>query len=718
MNHRRNLLTLLTPGIGRSQLTCQMRCGDQCSHPVPNETENAYIGDIITSAISRRTLLQASVVVGGVATVGVGANAFMKAPEAHAISYPGSPAGMGWTPIAPSTADAVIVPQGFEQDVVIRWGDPIFPKTPAFDANNQTAAAQQRQWGYNNDYLGFVPTDDPTVLLMVANHEYTDEYIMFPKYDAANPTREQVEIAWAAHGLSVVAVKKVPGTGNVEPVLDNRMNRRFHTTTRFELTGPAAGHELVRTSADRAGRHVLGTLNNCSGGLTPWGTWLTAEENFNQYFANAASVTDPVAAARLKRYGISGTASERKWERFDNRFDLAKEPNEANRFGWIVEVDPFDPQSTPKKRTALGRFKHEAANISVTKDGRVAAYMGDDEKFDYFYKFVSTGKMQTGGTRQARARANSDLLDDGTLYVAKFNGNSGPMDGSGTLPADGKFDGAGQWIPLASGTRSFVAGMTAEEVYLFTRLAADKVGATKMDRPEDAEPSPKTGKVYIALTNNSDRGKAGKAGADEANPRNLNKHGHVLELIETGSDAAATTFAWNLFLVAGDPNDPATYFGGFDKSQVSPISCPDNVAFDEHGNLWISTDGTQLGAHDGMFAAVAEGANRGLLKQFLSVPKGAECCGPWVDAERVAAAIQHPGETDGASFEAPSSRWPDGGTTIPRPSVVVAWPKAAAPTPRPTPSAPGTPAPSTPAPGKPSNPPKKDSEGGLAKTGR
>ncbi|GAB3624214.1 PhoX family protein [Mariniluteicoccus endophyticus] len=720
MENRRNLLTLLTPAIGRQQLTCQMRCADQCSQPVPNETDNEYLGDVITGAISRRSLLQATVVVGGVAAAGAGATAFVKAPEAAAIPFVGSPQGMGWNAIAPSTADTVVVPEGFDQDVVIRWGDPIFPRTPQFDPMNQTAASQQRQWGYNNDYLGFLPTDDPNVLLMVANHEYTDEYIMFPGYDPENPTREQVEIGWAAHGLSVVGVRKVPGTGNVEPIIDHPLNRRFHTLSEFELTGPVAGHPLVRTAADASGRRVYGTLNNCSGGLTPWGTWLTAEENFNQYFGNADKVTDATTAARLKRYGITSVASERKWERFDRRFDLAQEPNEANRFGWIVEIDPFDPHSTPKKRTALGRFKHEAANISVAADGRVAAYMGDDEKFDYFYKFVSAEKMQTNGTRRARVRANSDLLDNGTLYVAKFSGNSGPMDGSGALPADGKFDGTGQWIKLASGNTSYVEGMTAAEVYLFTRQAADKVGATKMDRPEDAQPSPTTGKVYIALTNNSDRGKTGKAGADEANPRNLNKHGHVLELIETNNDAAAETFSWNLFLVAGDPNDSATYFGGFDKSQVSPISCPDNVTFDEHGNLWISTDGSQLGAHDGMFAAVAEGPQRGLLKQFLSVPTGAECCGPWVDSERVAAAIQHPGEVDGATFESQRSHWPDGGTSVPRPSVVVAWPRAAAVTPPPataTPSQPASPAPSEPA-GPTPAPVPKESSGGLAKTGQ
>lgn len=414
---------------------------------------------------------------------------------------------------------------------------------------------------------------------------------------------------------------------------------------------------------------MLGTLNNCAGGTTPWGTTLHGEENFNQYFAGGSSATD-------KRYGIGTGATERKWERFDKRFDVAQEPNEPHRFGWVVELDPCDPDFTPRKRTALGRFKHEAAQPRLTADGRPVVYMGDDERFDYFYKFVSSKRMKKGSSRAAREH-NLTLLDEGTLYVAKLTGDSpaAEIDGTGKLPDDGEFDGSGQWIPLATGDRSHVPGMTAEEVYVFTRLAADKVGATKMDRPEDVEPSPRTGRVYIALTNNTDRGKPGKAAADEANPRNLNKHGQILELAEHWDDPAGDGFAWRLFLVAGDPNDPATYFSGFPKEKVSPISCPDNVAFDPHGNLWISTDGNQLGSHDGLFGVATHGERRGELKQFLTVPSGAETCGPLVQDRRVLVAVQHPGEIDGASVEKPASVWPDGPGKIVRPSVVAVWRK-------------------------------------------
>jgi secreted PhoX family phosphatase len=225
------------------------------------------------------------------------------------------------------------------------------------------------------------------------------------------------------------------------------------------------------------------------------------------------------------------------------------------------------------------------------------------------------------------------------------------------------------------GTRSYVDGMTAEEVLLFTRQAGDKVGATKMDRPEDVEPSPDSGKVYIALTNNTNRGANGVAGADEANPRNNNKHGHVIELTESHNNSGATRFSWNVLLLCGDPQDPSTYFAGFDKSQVSPISCPDNLAFDDYGNLWISTDGNALGSHDGLFGLALEGKYRGQVKQFLSVPNGAETCGPHIDRERVMVCVQHPGEISGASVEAPASTWPDGPGSVPRPAVVAVWPK-------------------------------------------
>ncbi|WP_328725778.1 PhoX family protein [Streptomyces sp. NBC_00259] len=682
----RKLLPLLSSNHagGRSALTCRYRCGDACFHEVPNTSDNEYAGDIIAGALSRRSMMRTAAVV-TVATAAGGAVLTQNAPSAQAAAVPATDGishgghggsgsadgarGLRFTPVAPNTADQVTVPAGYAQNVVIRWGEPILRGAPAFNADKQTAAAQAGQFGYNNDFLSLLPLREHGRQVLVANHEYTDEVLMFKGYDAANPTREQVEIAWAAHGLSVVVVQEERRSGKLTPVSRHYLNRRLTATSVFRLTGPAAGSDLLKTSADPTGTKVLGTLNNCAGGTTPWGTTLHGEENFNQYFANGTSATD-------KRYGLGTGATERKWERFDKRFDAAQEPNESHRFGWVVELDPYDPDSTPRKRTALGRFKHEAAQPRLTRDGRPVVYMGDDERFDYFYKFVSSKRMKKGNSRSVREH-NLTLLDEGTLYVAKLTGDSpaAEIDGTGKLPNDGEFDGSGVWIPLATGDVSHVEGMTAEEVYVFTRLAGDKVGATKMDRPEDVEPSPRTGRVYVALTNNTDRGKAGKAGADEANPRNLNKHGQILELAEHWDDPSADGFAWRLFLVAGDPEDPATYFAGYPKETVSPISCPDNVAFDPHGNLWISTDGAQLGSHDGLFGVATLGERRGELKQFLTVPKGAETCGPIIQDRRVIVAVQHPGEIDGATVEKPASVWPDGPGKIVRPSVVAVYRK-------------------------------------------
>ncbi len=673
------------PG-GRSAMTCRFRCGDACFHEVPNTSDNEYVGDVIAGAIGRRAMMRAAAAVTVVAA-GAGAVTVGGAPQAHATpaagkgrgnghghghgSKPEGARGLRFTPVAPNQNDAVTVPDGYRQNVVVRWGEPILRGAPAFDPEKQTAKAQAGQFGYNNDFLALLPLDERNRQLLVANHEYTDEVLMFRGYDADNPTREQVEIAWAAHGLSAVVVEGESKNGKLSVVPRHSLNRRVTVTTEFRLTGPAAGSDLVKTSVDRTGRKVLGTLNNCSGGTTPWGTTLHGEENFNQYFANSGRTTD-------KRYGIGTGATERKWERFDKRFDVAQEPNEVHRFGYVVEFDPYDPDSTPRKHSLLGRFKHEAATVRLTSDGRPVVYTGDDERFDYFYKFVGSRRMRKGSGRAVREH-NLSLLDEGTLYVAKLTGDSpaAEIDGTGALPGDGEFDGSGVWIPLVTadghGAVSHVEGMTAEEVCVFTRLAGDKAGATKMDRPEDIEPSPRTGKVYVALTNNTNRGVGSNAGPDEANPRNANKHGHVLELTEHRGRADSLRFGWSLFLVAGDPEDPATYFAGFPKESVSPISCPDNVAFDDHGNLWISTDGNALGTHDGLFGVATAGERRGELKQFLTVPTGAETCGPVIQDRRVLVAVQHPGEVDGASVEKPASTWPDGPGKIVRPAVVAVW---------------------------------------------
>ncbi|WP_435109000.1 PhoX family protein [Nocardiopsis synnemataformans] len=648
-------------GGGRSRATCRLRCGDACFHPAPNTSDNPYFGDIFAKALSRRSIIQAGAVSAGAGALGLAAlspaSADRRGPDRpHPSPRP------TFTSVQPNNDDKITIPRGYDQHVIIRWGEPVLPGAPEFDVYDQTAEAQAQQFGYNCDYVGFHQLDDDHALLWV-NHEYTNEELMFPGYTDGNAaSEEQIRIAMAAHGGSIVELEREGRTGKWALSTGERaFNRRITADTPMRITGPAAGHDLLRTAEDPTGTLVRGMLNNCAGGMTPWGTFLTAEENFNQYFANGSG------SAETRRYGVGTGATGRRWERFEERFDLSKHANEINRFGYIVEVDPLDPESEPRKHTMLGRFKHEGATTRLADDGRVVAYMGDDERFDYMYKFVSAKKYVEGSRRH-----NLTLLETGTLYVARLSGNSPAeeFDGSGALPADGEFDGSGEWIALCTDTESFVPGFSVAEVLIHTRLAADAMGATKMDRPEDFEPSPVTGKVYCALTNNSSR-EPGQA--DEPNPRGPNRHGHILEIVEAGDDAGATSFSWNVPLVCGNPEDDDTYYAGFDKSKVMPISSPDNLTFDKDGNLWISTDGQPgaLGINDGLHVMPVEGRFRGELKTFATVPVGAEACGPFVteDSKTVFLAPQHPG--DGGSFEAPTSTWPDG--EFPRPSVVCIW---------------------------------------------
>lgn len=667
----------------RTKQTCTYKCGNACFGACANESDNEYFGDI-----TRRSALKAGAVtvlaVGGASALAAcspsgqkdsgsaGSSSSAKAAPAKSLK------GMQFKAVEPNTKTEVVVPEGYEQKVLIAWGDPVIEGAPEFDIDKQTAEAQEKQFGFNCDFAGLLkhPSDDKR-MVYVCSHEYTTEPNMFKGYDAKNPTEEQFKIGLAAHGHTILEVSKVEGSGELKREF-GKLNRRITATTPFKVTGPAAGSDLLKTAADPEGKTVLGTLNNCSGGLTPWGTMLSGEENFDQYFGNADNLSDEDAKKKLKRFGIKGTETERKWERFDDRFDVSKTPNEPNRFGWLVEIDPMDPTSTPVKHTAVGRYKHEAGNIHITKDGTVVCYSGDDERNDYLYKFVSTRKFKEGDKEN-----NLKILDEGTLYVAQFEGNSPKeeIDGSGALPKDGAFDGKGKWIKLLTAkedgsAESHVEGMKADEVAVWTRIAADKVKATKMDRPEDVEVSPKTGLVYVALTNNKYRGAVedGKnyPGVEEVAPVKENKNGLVLEMDD---DHAGESFSWNLLLVCGDPKEAYTYFGGFDKTKVSPISCPDNIAFDTHGNLWISTDGNALKSNDGLYACAVEGENRGELKCFLTVPKGAETCGPIVTDERVLVNVQHPGEGDDASADKPAMHWPDGGNSVPRPAVVVVWPK-------------------------------------------
>lgn len=685
---RRTFLPMLDHVRGkRSAVTCALKCDNACLGEVCNTSANSYFRDVAAGAISRRSAL-------GLGLAGALTLAFTGGGKADAAGQrlaPAAQAGkspLDFAPIRPVDfrVDELTVPSGYAWQPIIRWGDPLFEDAPGFDIDKQTPEAQARQFGYNNDYTDILRLDGPNGkrALLVVNHEYTNENIMFPAAQlAADPARVR-GVARAAHGLSVVELTRRNKNEAWAYVKGAPLNRRYLIDTEYELTGPAAGSALLTTSADPSGRSVRGTLGNCSGGTTPWGTILSGEENFNGYFRAAGT------SAADKRYGLADRPTSRKWELDDPRFD-ARTPgyeNETNRFGWVVEIDPMDPTSTPKKHTALGRFKHEGANVHVAANGRVVAYSGDDERFDYLYKFVSKGTYRPGGAAADRAH-NKTLLAEGSLYVAKFSGDSpsGEIDGSGALPSDGAFDGRGEWLPLVVDGRSAIEGMSVEEVLVFTRLAADKAGATKMDRCEDVQPHPTTGRVYVVCTNNTDRGKAGKEGATEVNPRSLNRDGHIVEITEDGGDQTATSFGWNILLVAGDPaTNSSAYFAGYPKEKVSPISCPDNVAFDSAGNLWISTDGapSTIGYNDGLFKVTLEGPERGKVEQFLAVPRDAETCGPIVhDEERhVYVSVQHPGEE--GTFEAPHSLFPDyvadgtapapGQVRAPRPSVVQVLP--------------------------------------------
>lgn len=631
--------------------------------PGHNPTANPTMGEIIATRFSRRALLKGSLAVSAIAAT-VSPIALIAADNARAES--GS--AFTFAEVEAGIDENHHVAEGYDADVLLRWGDAVLADAPEFDPKNQTAEAQAKQFGYNNDYVGFIPIDgSATHGLLVVNHEYTNEHLMFPgivtiaegKVKVADADQKRVDIEMAAHGGTIVEIRKTDGKWQV--VRDGKLNRRITAATEMELTGPVAGNDRVKTGADQTGTKVIGTVNNCAGGVTPWGTYIMAEENFHGYFIGELPAGH-AEAANYERLGIPEGAYS--WGKFYDRYDISKEPNEPNRFGWIVEVDVEDPTSTPKKRTALGRFKHEGAESIVAKDGRVVFYLGDDERFDYVYKFV------TAGTFNASDRAaNMKLLDEGTLYVAKFS-------------EDGSFE----WLPLVHGQGPLTAenGFGSQaDVLIETRRAADLLGATKMDRPEDVQPNGVNGKVYVMLTNNTKRK---DEQVDAANPRAKNAFGHIIELAEEGGDFTATKGKWEVLLKCGDP--AVAEVGATFSTGTSPngwFGMPDNCAVDAAGRLWVSTDGNSpkaTGRTDGLWAVDTEGAARATSKLFFRVPVGAELCGPLFtsDDETVFVAVQHPGDggDDWEKFGRPSyyedlsTRWPDFKDDMPvRPAVVV-----------------------------------------------
>lgn len=640
-----------------------------------NLSDNEHFQEIVDRAVSRRGFLKSG--------LGLGAAAFLGSPlVAQAVSGqhrhgdPRKAPRIAFKPVAASSGDAVVVPEGYNAQIFARWGDALFANSPAWQPDgSNTGEDQSRQIGDNHDGMHFFPLHGKSGKegLLVMNHEYTNYEYLFGAEFMTPWTAEKALKAQNAHGASVLHIRQHKGKWDI--VLSSKYNRRITGNTPMTISGPAAGHPLMRTHADTSGTRVLGTLNNCANGFTPWGTYLTCEENFNGYFGTTSGADSRNDS--MRRYGISARGTGYRWEEFDDRFDYVKEPNESNRFGWMVEIDPYDPESTPVKRTALGRIKHENAAYAFTPDRRVVVYMGDDQANDYIYKFVSEDRFIPG-----KDAANRRLLDHGKLYVAKF------VDGA----ASGDFMGNGEWVQLDKSANPVLAADTRfadqAEVLIQTRLAADAVGATKMDRPEWITVHPETNEVYCALTNNS-----GRNVTDDANPRTANRYGQIVRWREAGNDASATTFEWDLFVVAGNPvayPDRSDLRSGSANVTVdNTFNSPDGIGFDADGRLWIQTDGNFSNAShyagQGNNQMLCADPVSGEIKRFLIGPAGCEITGLTFtpDGKSMFINVQHPGEV-GSHPNAPT---PTAGLSMDQfiaanPLAFSQWPEAAGGRPR------------------------------------
>lgn len=613
---------------------------DEINFPRP---EGNDFDKVVERAISRRGFL------GGALAFGSGA-AVMSAGLLDAIpALAQQTERFAFKPIPAATDGTVHVPDGYSWKVLASWGDPLFPGAPELDQETAGSADDaDKVFGENTDGMEFFVVDGRQVIAV--NHEYTNNEVNLPGAPEGKPqSADEVRKLQNLQGVTVMEVAEGPDGWAI--VQDSPLNRRITHTTPMKISGPAAGHDLMKTEADPTGTESLGTFNNCGAGKTPWGTYLTCEENFNGYFGATedADYAEPVAAG-YKRYGVSKEGWDYEYHTFDARFDTSKTPNEPHRAGWIVEIDPSDPQSVPVKRTALGRIKHENAAVAIAPDGRVVVYLGDDERGEFLYKFVSRDVYVPGGD-------TSTLLDEGQLYVAKFND-----------------DMTGEWVALTPEA----TGMSAAEIAIFSRMAASEVGATTMDRPEWVAVNPVAVEAYCALTNNSRRGvKADdgslrtNAGGDPMtvggpNPREANDYGQIVRWRPEGGDHAADAFEWDLYVMAGNPtvHDDA-YAGSENINEGNLFNSPDGMAIDTSGMVWIQTDGDD--SNEGDFAG--HGNNQmlvgdpvtGRIERFLTGPNGSEVTGLCWSADRrtMFVGIQHP-----------SAPFPDGEGKLPRSSIV------------------------------------------------
>ncbi len=621
-----------------------------------NPSNNEHFQRVVERAVNRRGfMLKTGVGAAAVAFLSAGLSGCGGGGDDPAPAPAAPPADLlGFSAIATATADGVSVAPGYTATVIAPWGTPLFSAGPgstwAGDAS-EDAAAQARQMGDNHDGIHYFPiggrSDEG---LLVMNHEYTNVQYLFTNgvVDSLDDANKDLN----AHGVAVVHIRRTAGVWGI--VVDSTYNRRITGNTLMELTGPAAGHALMQTTADPTGTQVFGTLNNCGNGWTPWGTYLTCEENFNQYFGTTNTANPgQTRNTNMVRYGLSSGTTQRNYETYFDRFDWQREPNEANRFGWIVEIDPFDAASVPKKRTALGRIKHENAAYAIAADGRVVVYMGDDQANDYIYKFVSTGTYVEGNIAN-----NRNLLDSGTLYVARFNNGA----------TTGDMMGTGEWLPMTTTNPALAAYASQADILVNTRLAADTLGATPMDRPEWVTVHPTTQEVYVTLTNNS-----GRATTNDANPRTGNVYGQIIRWREAGGDPTALTFEWDLFVLAGNPTiaqaNPLNN-GSSNVTANNTFNSPDGLGFDSAGRLWIQTDGNYSNtgnyANQGNNQMLCANPTTREIRRFFVGPVECEVTGLTFtpDSRTMFINIQHPGEGG-------NSHWPEGGAALPRSATIV-----------------------------------------------
>ena len=652
--------------------------------PLSNRQMNRLFSSVLEARLARRQLLKGSAGAAALGFFGLGLAGCKSSSSSDDNGGSPSPAPLlGFSAVAVSSADEIVVPEGYSYQVIIPWGTPILGSFPSFSVNS-TGADQAEQVGSHHDGMHFYPIDGSSDDgLLVLNHEYVEPRLMHaaaqglaltssalpPLVDGERPA-DQVRKEANAHGVSVVRIVKA--ANNEWSVQPDALNRRITALTPMEIHGPVRGSDFVKTLYSPNGTMTRGTLNNCGNGYTPWGTYMAAEENWAGYFTNKGD--NP---REHSRYGVqTGATSRYAWELADNgadefvRFDASIKGataaddyrNEPVCFGWMVEIDPFDPTSNPKKRTAMGRFGHEGVVFAPAEEGKpVVCYSGDDSRFEYIYKFVTAANYNA-------ATANGSLLDEGTLYVARFND-----------------DGTGEWLPLVYGQNGLdeANGFTSQaDVLVNTRLAADFMGATPMDRPEWGAVDPANGDVYFTLTNNTSRN-AGDV--NEANPRVTNRHGHIIRWKEDGGEQAATTFSWDIFLFGGDSGESGvdTNIGYDPNGDVltadNILSSPDGLWIDPDSRVWIQMDSGYTDPFGNCAMLVAD-PTTGDLKRFLVGPIDQEITGITMtpDQRTLFINVQHPGEgTSATDFAAGNytSSWPDfmPATRPPRSATVVVW---------------------------------------------